>query len=150
MIYHLGSNSISGLFIKIDDCQHISGGVTMLFPGPPQIFHLEYFTADHPFVYYIWDRKAKTSIFSGRITKFPWIESHQGASLPLNESTTNLRRIYLEEPFIHKEESSNFQQIYNFEKYPNNIATDIAINTRFVLTQSNKLNNIENKIHFKM
>lgn len=27
------------------------------------------FRADHPFVYYIWDNKTKTVIFSGRITK---------------------------------------------------------------------------------
>lgn len=29
------------------------------------------FFANHPFVYYIWDRESKTSIFSGRVTEVP-------------------------------------------------------------------------------
>lgn len=29
-----------------------------------------FFRADHPFIYYIWDKKLRTIIFNGRLIKF--------------------------------------------------------------------------------
>ena len=39
---------------------------TPVSANPPPIPE---FKADHPFLYYIWDKKSNTAIFTGRITK---------------------------------------------------------------------------------
>lgn len=41
-----------------------------LLSGDSKPYELPKFIADHPFLYFIWDKKSNTLIFTGRITTF--------------------------------------------------------------------------------